>query len=51
MKKISLILFALAILPLNSCKENATEKINQDNVEKAAAVSYTHLTLPTILLV
>ena len=48
MKKISLILFALAMLPLNSCKENATEKINQDNVEKAAERDAQTIVFPTI---
>ena len=48
MKKISLILFALAILPMNSCKENATEKINQDNVEKAAERDAQTIVFPTI---
>ena len=48
MKKISLILFALAMLPLNSCKENATEKINQDNVEKAAERDSQTIVFPTI---
>jgi hypothetical protein len=48
MKKINLILFALAMLPLNSCKENATEKINQDNVEKAAERDAQTIVFPTI---
>lgn len=48
MKKISLILLALAMLPLNSCKENATEKINQDNVEKAAERDAQTIVFPTI---
>jgi hypothetical protein len=48
MKKISLILFALVILPMNSCKENATEKINQDNVEKAAERDAQTIVFPTI---
>ena len=48
MKKISLILFALVMLPLNSCKENATEKINQDNVEKAAKRDAQTIVFPTI---
>jgi hypothetical protein len=48
MKKISLILLALAILPMNSCKENATEKINQDNVEKAAERDAQTIVFPTI---
>jgi hypothetical protein len=48
MKKISLILFVLAILPMNSCKENATEKINQDNVEKAAERDAQTIVFPTI---
>jgi len=48
MKKISLMLFALAMLPLNSCKENATEKINQDNVEKAAKRDAQTIVFPTI---
>ena len=48
MKKTSLILFALAMLPLNSCKENATEKINQDNVEKAAERDAQTIVFPTI---
>lgn len=48
MKKISLMLFALAMLPLNSCKENATEKINQDNVEKAAERDAQTIVFPTI---
>jgi hypothetical protein len=41
-------LFALAMLPLNSCKENATEKINQDNVEKAAKRDAQTIVFPTI---
>lgn len=36
MKRILLSVFVLALLPLTSCKEKATEKINQENVEKAA---------------
>ena len=48
MNKISLILLALAMLPLNSCKENATEKINQDNVEKAAERDAQTIVFPTI---
>ena len=48
MKKISLIIFALAMLPLNSCKENATEKINQENVEKAAERDAQTIVYPTI---
>ena len=48
MKKISLILLALAILPMNSCKENATEKINQENVEKAAERDAQTIVFPTI---
>ncbi|MFL2623370.1 MAG: DUF1573 domain-containing protein [Flavobacteriaceae bacterium] len=48
MKKISLILFALAMLPLNSCKENATEKIDQLNVEKAAERDTQTIVFPTI---
>jgi len=48
MKKISLILLALAMLPMNSCKENATEKINQDNVEKAAERDAQTIVFPTI---
>jgi hypothetical protein len=48
MKKINLILFALAMLPLNSCKENATEKINEDNVEKAAERDAQTIVFPTI---
>ena len=48
MKKISLILLALAIQPMNSCKENATEKINQDNVEKAAERDAQTIVFPTI---
>ena len=39
---------ALAILPMNSCKENATEKINQDNVEKAAERDAQTIVFPTI---
>ena len=48
MKKISLILFALAMFPLNSCKENATEKIDQLNVEKAAERDAQTIVFPTI---
>ena len=36
------------MLPLNSCKENATEKINQDNVEKAAERDAQTIVFPTI---
>ena len=36
MKRILLSVFVLALLPLTSCKEKAAEKINQENVEKAA---------------
>ena len=39
---------ALAILPMNSWKENATEKINQDNVEKAAERGAQTIVFPTI---
>lgn len=48
MKKTSLILFALVLMNLNSCKENATEKINQDNVEKAAERDAQTIVFPTI---
>jgi hypothetical protein len=33
---------------MNSCKENATEKINQDNVEKAAERDAQTIVFPTI---
>ena len=36
MKKLFLCFIATALVSLTSCKEKATDKINQENVEKAA---------------
>lgn len=47
MKKIILFLFVIALLPFNSCKEKATEKIKQENVESAAERD-SQIVFPTI---
>ena len=48
MKKIFLILFATALLPLNSCKKNVNEKINNENVEKAIERDAQDIVFPSI---
>ena len=47
MKKIILFLFVIALAPFNSCKEKATEKIKQENVESAAERD-SQIVFPTI---
>ncbi len=48
MKKILLTVFVVALIPLNSCKENVTEKINQENIEKAAERDAQTIVFPSI---
>ena len=42
MKKLFLLLSTIALVSFTSCKEKATEKINQENVEKAAERCTSH---------
>ena len=48
MKKILLTVFVVGLIPLNSCKDNATEKINQENVEMAAERDAQTIVFPSI---
>lgn len=48
MKKILLTVFVVALIPLNSCKENVTKKINQENIEKAAERDAQTIVFPSI---
>ena len=48
MKKILLTVFVVSLVPLNSCKDNATEKINQENVEMAAERDAQTIVFPSI---
>ena len=48
MKKILLTVFVVALIPLNSCKENVNEKINQENIEKAAERDAQTIVFPSI---
>lgn len=48
MKKILFTVFVVALIPLNSCKENVTEKINQENIEKAAERDAQTIVFPSI---
>tara|TARA_Y200000002_G_C22639357_1_gene646226 strand:+ start:418 stop:897 length:480 start_codon:yes stop_codon:yes gene_type:complete len=48
MKKIIFTFFVVALIPLNSCKENVTEKINQENIEKAAERDAQTIVFPAI---
>ena len=48
MKKLITAFFAIALLPMNSCKENAAEKVNQANVEMAAERDAQKIVFPTI---
>ena len=48
MKKLISAFLAMALLPINSCKENAAEKVNQANVEMAAERDAKKIVFPTI---
>lgn len=48
MKKLILTLSLASLVVFTSCKENATEKINQDNVTKAAERDAQGIVFPTI---
>lgn len=48
MKRIRLSVFVLALLLSTSCKEKAAEKINQENVEKAAERDATAIVFPEV---
>ena len=48
MKKLITAFFAIALLPMKSCKENAAEKVNQANVEMAAERDAQKIVFPTI---
>ena len=48
MKKLIPAIFAMALLPMNSCKENAAEKVNQANVEMAAKRDAQKIVFPKI---
>ena len=48
MKKLIPAFFAMALLPMNSCKDNAAEKVNQANVEMAAERDAQKIVFPTI---
>lgn len=48
MKKLISAFLAMALLPINSCKENAAEKVNQANVEMAAERDAQKIVFPII---
>jgi len=48
MKKLIPAFLAMALLPINSCKENAAEKVNQANVEMAAERDAQKIVFPII---
>ena len=48
MKKLIPAFFAMALLPMNSCKENAAEKVNKANVDMAAERDSQKIVFPTI---
>jgi len=48
MKKLFLLLSTIALVSFTSCKEKATEKINQENVEKAAERDAQAIVFPSI---
>ena len=48
MKKLFLCFIATALVSLTSCKEKATDKINQENVEKAAERDAQDIVYPVV---
>lgn len=48
MKKLFLLLSTIALVSFTSCKEKATEKINQENVEKAAERDTQAIVFPSV---
>jgi hypothetical protein len=48
MKKLFLLLSTIALVSFTSCKEKATEKINQENVEKAAERDAQDIVFPSV---
>ena len=48
MKKLFLLLSTIALVSFTSCKEKATEKINQENVEKAAERDSQAIVFPSV---
>jgi len=48
MKKLFLLLSTIALVSFTSCKEKATEKINQENVEKATERDAQAIVFPSI---
>jgi hypothetical protein len=48
MKKLFLLLSTIALVSFTSCKEKATEKINQENVEKAAERDAQAIVFPSV---
>jgi len=48
MKKLFLLLSTIALVSITSCKEKATEKINQENVEKAAERDAQAIVFPSV---
>ena len=48
MKKLFLLLSTISLVSFTSCKEKATEKINQENVEKAAERDAQAIVFPSV---
>ena len=48
MKKLFLLLSTITLVSFTSCKEKASEKINQDNVEKAAERDAQAIVFPSV---
>ena len=48
MKKLFLLLSTIVLVSFTSCKEKATEKINQENVEKAAERDAQAIVFPSV---
>jgi len=48
MKKLFLLLSTITLISFTSCKEKASEKINQDNVEKAAERDAQAIVFPSV---
>ena len=48
MKKLFLLFTSVALVSFTSCKENASEKINQENVEKAAERDAQAIVFPAV---
>jgi hypothetical protein len=48
MKKLFLLLSTITLISFTSCKEEASEKINQDNVEKAAERDAQAIVFPSV---